>query len=218
MRNPLHGLFHLISIMALHGKYYYNIFHRQGNGGPKRFSRLTPGHPANTWQMGDTNTGWVGEPGVSPVEGCGVPVPLSPTPHLPGAPQPSGWGALCSPPAESGRTEMEDDAAQGNEPLGSEREVIMGPGHLGKFSWRKGSEAKQNLDSDLHPSWAFPWRAGLCSSANGRGGPRSRGDPAVCMKSHRSHSLGWVGRRALGMQPTLKALIGVNEWVVVRLV
>lgn len=45
---------------------------------------------------------------------------------------------------------MEDDAAQGNEPLGSEKgEIIAGWGHLGKVSQRMRSEAKQHLASDL---------------------------------------------------------------------
>lgn len=92
MRNPLHELFHPTPSWLCKVNTTVISFHRRGNGGPKRFSRLTPGHPANKWQTGNTNTGWAGEPGVSPVEGGGVPVPLSPTPHLPGAPQPSGWG------------------------------------------------------------------------------------------------------------------------------
>lgn len=38
------------------------------------------------------------------------------------------------------------------------------------------------------------------------------------MKSHHSPSLGLAGGRALGMLPTVQALTGVNERVIMRLV
>lgn len=119
----------------------------------RKVKSLAQGHPANKWQTGDLNTGWVGGSRASVVEGGGMSGPPVLLPLTPPSPRSSlalrMSRALRSPPAEAGRTEMEDDTAQGNELLGSEKEIVKGRGHLGKASWKTGSETKQSLGSDL---------------------------------------------------------------------
>lgn len=90
------------------------------------------------------------------------------------------------PPAEADRTYIGDFAAQGSEPLGSERRggiVAGGQGSSGKPSQRMGSEAKQNMASD-HPSLLGPpisQQGSLSATLLSRweGLPGSGGSPAV---------------------------------------
>lgn len=106
-------------------------------------------------------------------------------------------------------------SSQGGEPLVSV--VVAGGGvllqrvggQLGKLL-RGGSEAKQNVASDLHPpgpspAWALP-------TPERPGGFRgSRESAQLCVKSQHCHSLELAGRRALGA-PLNSKPGGVNSW------
>lgn len=83
-------------------------------------------------------------------------------------------------------------------------------GQLGKLL-RRGSEAKQNVASDLPhllgpPAWALPTPEQTGGASGGLGAAQ------LCVKSQHRHSLEPAGRRVLGALPTLKAPRGVNSW------
>lgn len=83
-------------------------------------------------------------------------------------------------------------------------------GQLGKLL-RGGSEAKQNVASDLPPllgphAWALPSPEQTGGASGGLGAAQ------LCVKSRHCHSLELAGRRALGAPPKLKARREVNSW------
>lgn len=209
--------------MAPRGEDCYNVHFTDGETEVQKFQPLDTRSPSQGVADRGQDTGWEGGSGGSLAEdggASGPPVPLSPVPQLPGAPQASRWAGHCA-ALQQRQEELKWKTTWLNamSPPRSERENITGQGHPGKASWRIGSEQSgiwAQTSTPPGPSHGGPYSAS--SPADGRGSPGSRGE------SSRVHGVpllsfsAVVGGRALGMLPTVKALIGLNERVVVHLV
>lgn len=210
--------------MAPRGEDCYNVHFTDGETEVQKFQPLDTRSPSQGVADRGQDTGWEGGSGGSLAEdggASGPPVPLSPVPQLPGAPQASRWAGHCA-ALQQRQEELKWKTTWLNamSPPRSERENITGQGHPGKASWRIGSEQSGIWAQTSTPLLGLPTEdrtllppQPMGGAAQGLGGESSRvhGVPLLSFSAV-------VGGRALGMLPTVKALIGLNERVVVHLV
>lgn len=197
--------------MAPRGEDCYNVHFTDGETEVQKFQPLDTRSPSQGVADRGQDTGWEGGSGGSLAEdggASGPPVPLSPVPQLPGAPQASRWAGHCA-ALQQRQEELKWKTTWLNamSPPRSERENITGQGHPGKASWRIGSEQSgiwAQTSTPPGPSHGGPYSAS--SPADGRGSPGSRGGIQPCAWSPTALILrgGWregSGDAAHGQSP-----------------